>query len=1402
MPAAHSFAKQLRRSLLLLGVAAGGLALAQGNPPLGTGVSGTQAAKPSAAAATEWVKVRGQANDLAVSPEGDVYALDAEGRMWKLPASEVRTGGSGWLTQPGRYKRIRATHDRTMWAIDPDDVLYRLRGSVWYRILDTVHDVAASPDGQTLILTTEGKVFDLNSQQPFLPPPPESGSRIASMVVDVHGLPWLQREDRSVVRFDGTAWQVVAGVKDQLAMVSTGYDGSILGIAADGRILNYLPMQNTWQAYATDGRAIPPMRQISLSPIGLPWGISRSGELLAERSLSKTPPPVATSPALFTKLLTWRTTGGASNRVSVGQDGTVFSTAPDGTLWQRKRGNEWTRIPFTEGPIRAIASGTEGRGWILNDKAAVFQFDRGFQSTLPTPGQVRLIAVGPKGVLWAALLGDQVSRWNAAARQWEGVYKLPETPVAFSLGMREEPWFIDSKGGVKTRKATGEWINVDGIKATSLSVGPEGTVYATSQDEGIYWLDAREMRWKPASGKAVQISVGPSGAPWAITAKNELLASGRFLDEQQARDTAQATTKVASTSQTTTTETKTAGTTTTTTTTPTTSIIVTAPKSATTKPLAYETIQGDARFGDIGIGKSGNVFAVSTDGALMCFNNAANRFVLASSGIASRVAVGPDGTPWILDTNGRVSRFDKARTTWLTVPGFTGVDISFGPDGQLWGANTGGGVFRYNAAANSFDPEPITSSDVSFRARRVAGANARVHWVVTEQNQLLRCEKNICRVELVGATDASVAPDNTLFVLDLMGSVQRYDAAKRTFEKQNGQGAAIAAGPGGLPWLVTNTGKIDSSGVFAANSKTINAPDCAAVFASAPTPLPPPPSVVLVANADSATLAPGGSLNLLANDTFSGRAASISDVTVTLDTTSSHLALNGASVIVSSNASAGAVLTGTYKACPRNVFGNCVSATVSITVSGTTTAPTAVTASAGNGSATVSFTAPAGYAGVTISNYTVIASPGAAAVTGSASPITISGLTNGVTYTFTVTVRYSNGITKTSDASGPVTPTAVTTEPSAPTIGTAVAGNAKAAVSFGAPSSNGGSAITSYTVTSSPGGITATDTASPITVTGLANGTAYTFTVRARNAVGLGAPSAASNSVTPSAQTAPGSPTIGTATAGNAQASVSFTAPASNGGSAITSYTATSSPGSFTATAAASPLVVTGLTNGTAYTFTVTATNAIGTSLASAASNSVTPVAAPTVPGAPTGVSASVAGPGALQVSFTAPASDGGSPITNYTATSSPGGLTGGGAASPVVVAGLTGGTSYTFTVTATNAVGTGPASTASAGVGAVDVPGAPTGLVDCGSGAGTICLSWGAPASNGGSPITQYTVACFDTTLAAPIPPFLTAATTANLNAGNGVIPGDAYQCQVGAENAAFPGLSGPPAGPVASFP
>lgn len=616
-----------------------------------------------------------------------------------------------------------------------------------------------------------------------------------------------------------------------------------------------------------------------------------------------------------------------------------------------------------------------------------------------------------------------------------------------------------------------------------------------------------------------------------------------------------------------------------------------------------------------------------------------------------------------------------------------------------------------------------------------------------------------------------------------------------------------------------------------------------------------------------------------------------------------------------------------------DVAGNGITASNVVTLPG---APTIGTATAGDTQVSVTFSAPGSDGGSAITSYTATASPGGASASGASSPLTVTGLTNGVAYTFTVTATNGVGTGSPSSASNSVTPKAAQTitfanpgardfdttptltassdsgltvtfssattgvctitsggaltfvtagvcmidadqagdgsylaastvsqsfsvnavVPGAPTAASATAGDTQATVSFTAPASTGGAAITVYTVTSSPEGLTGTGATSPITVTGLTNSVAYTFTVTATNSAGTGSASAASNSVTPAAaQTitfnnpgpqsfnspptltatassgltpvfsssttgvctitsggaltfvtagtctidadepgngsylaaptvsqsfnvnavVPGAPTAATATAGDTQASVSFTAPAFTGGAAITGYTVTSNPGGLTGTGAVSPITVTGLTNGVSYTFTVTATNSAGTGSASAASNAAVPRAtqtitfanpgaqdfgtAPTlsatadsgltpvftsattgvctitsgggltfvatgtctinaneagngtylpaaqvsrsftvnavVPGAPT-ASTATAGNTQATVTFTPPVSNGGAAITGYTLTASPGGATTTGAGSPITMTGLTNGTSYTFTVSATNSVGTGAPSAAS----------------------------------------------------------------------------------------------------------
>ncbi|GEM_PF-1132412 len=262
--------------------------------------------------------------------------------------------------------------------------------------------------------------------------------------------------------------------------------------------------------------------------------------------------------------------------------------------------------------------------------------------------------------------------------------------------------------------------------------------------------------------------------------------------------------------------------------------------------------------------------------------------------------------------------------------------------------------------------------------------------------------------------------------------------------------------------------------------------------------------------------------------------------------------------------------------------------------------------------------------------------------------------------------------------------------------------------------------ISSYTVSATcaspctpPAPVTFNNTGGNLVanVTGLTNGTAYTFSVTATSAIGTG-PASGTASATPSKigsypPTVPQSPTNVSGTRSNASVNLSWTAPpqGANGSGwghrALETYTVTCSPscGSQSFWGGATSGTVTGLTNGTPYTFQVQAVNMVGGSAPSSPSGPVTPA---TVPDAPTGLNASPSGDGAVALSWTAPANNGGDSIVSYTVSCNPScplasGLTSTGTST--TVSGLTDGTSYTFTVAATNTVGTGAQSSASIAV-------------------------------------------------------------------------------------------------------
>jgi hypothetical protein len=470
----------------------------------------------------------------------------------------------------------------------------------------------------------------------------------------------------------------------------------------------------------------------------------------------------------------------------------------------------------------------------------------------------------------------------------------------------------------------------------------------------------------------------------------------------------------------------------------------------------------------------------------------------------------------------------------------------------------------------------------------------------------------------------------------------------------------------------------------------------------------------------------------------------------------------------------------------------------------------------GRTSARVTWTAPASGGGP--SSYRITPYIGSTAQTpttvpGGATTAIVTGLTNGATYTFTVTARNASGAGAESAQSNSVTPLDPI-PPSEPTDVLARPASNSALVSWSAPSSDGDAAITGYTVTPYQGAAAQTPVqvsggSTSKTITGLTNGAGYSFTVSATNGAGTGIASAASNSVTPQA-TILDFATPTTIDSGDSlpvEVGVKFRADfngtltgirfykaAGNTGTHIGSlWTAAGSPlthATFTGESAsgwqtvlfASPVTITpnttyvasyfapkghysvssggfatavdnpplhALADGVSSNgvFAYTSASAFPTGSFNAGNYAVDVMFEPApAPGQVTGVSAT-AGRGSAQVSWTAPSNGG--PVTSYkitpfigSAAQTPTTINGSPPATSATISGLTGETAYTFVVRASNPTGSGPASAASSPVtptGAV-APGAPTG-VTAAADTKSATVSWTAPADDGGSPITGYTV-------------------------------------------------------------
>ena len=417
--------------------------------------------------------------------------------------------------------------------------------------------------------------------------------------------------------------------------------------------------------------------------------------------------------------------------------------------------------------------------------------------------------------------------------------------------------------------------------------------------------------------------------------------------------------------------------------------------------------------------------------------------------------------------------------------------------------------------------------------------------------------------------------------------------------------------------------------------------------------------------------------------------------------------------------------------------------------SNTPGAPASLTAMPGDGEVLLAWRAPLNDGGAPITGYEYRRAAGGSVPKGTPWQSvglnlerTVTGLTNGQQYAFEVRARNRVG-------GGAVRGVLATPlgPPDAPASLTATPGDKEVLLAWRAPLNDGGAPITGYEYRRAAGGSVPKGTPWQSvglnlerTVTGLTNGQQYAFEVRARNRVGGGAV----RGVLATPVGPPGAPASLTATPGDKEVALAWSAPVNDGGAPVTVYEYRYAEGD--AVPEGTPWqsaglnltrTVTGLSNGQQYAVEVRARNRVGGGTARGAT--ATPVGPP---GAPASLTAT---PGDKEVAlaWSAPVDDGGAPVTGYEYRYAPGNAVpegtpwqSAGLSQQWTVTGLSNGQQYAVEVRARNRVGGGTARGATATP--VGPPGAPASLTAT-AGEGEVALAWSAPADDGGTPVTGY---------------------------------------------------------------
>lgn len=479
------------------------------------------------------------------------------------------------------------------------------------------------------------------------------------------------------------------------------------------------------------------------------------------QAAAQQPNAAAPLPGTPEERLDWTPIRGAAVDLSIGADGVAFAVDRDGKAWIRRPapGAGWMGIP---GSFTRIDAASERLAWAVDPAGAIFRFGGTFWQRVE--GRALDIGTGPEGAVFAVAANGVLVRFDPGRGAFAEVPQAPGNLSRVDVDARGFPWVVEASGRIHRFDGTA-WVTLPGT-ARDLSIGVDGTAYSVGT-QGQLW------RWVPGNGawtrvaaNAMAVAVAPNGNPWIVTPDSEIYANEPNSLSRGAQG-------------------------------------VLASTPVFSQRLNWRRMRGVAQ--QVAISASGAVLVLGRGGELWQWRGR-DDFV-SLPGRLSRIALAPDGAPWGVDAEGRILR--SVRNSWVEVPG-RARDIAIGALGAMW-------IIQPDGIPAQWQPQPGTWQAVSspLKAEHIAVDPAGAAWILAEGGKVYRFGGGTWEtVDGVLGRDIAVGPEGSVVVAGNDNKPYRYDTVARRWEPLNGEFVAVAVGPRGFPWAVTERGEIFASSLF------------------------------------------------------------------------------------------------------------------------------------------------------------------------------------------------------------------------------------------------------------------------------------------------------------------------------------------------------------------------------------------------------------------------------------------------------------------------------------------------------------------------------------------------------------------------------------------------------------